>query len=218
MTVVVRSGGAAEVQAAAEASVEALRVRFGDAIGRVQLHAGQVAVTVATARAHEILAWLAADATQRYDYLCDLTAVEYRDPERPLELMYQLRSLSHGADLRVKVTFDPLGPLEAATVTDLWAGADWLEREAFDMFGIRFRGHPDLRRLLMWETYDEGHPLRKSFPLRGHRSRSEQTRQALAANPAAHYSLEELSIAEAYHELPDEVKRRLDAPARADEA
>ena len=94
-------------------------------------------------------------------------------------------------------------------VPTLWRGADWLEREVYDMFGVIFTGHPDLRRILMWETYAEGHPLRKDFPLRGHFSRAEQTRQALAAAPEAHYSLEELSIAEAYNELPDDVRERL---------
>jgi NADH-quinone oxidoreductase subunit C len=100
-------------------------------------------------------------------------------------------------------------PLALDSVVPLWAGANWLEREVYDMFGVTFRGHPDLRRILMWETYAEGYPLRKDFPLRGHFSRAEQTRQALAANPEAHYSLEELSIADAYDELPADVRERL---------
>jgi NADH-quinone oxidoreductase subunit C len=138
-----------------------------------------------------------------------VTAVEYRDPERPLEVVWQLRSLHRRADLRLKTALDKAQPLEVRSVVDLWAGADWLEREVFDMFGIRFLGHPDLRRILMWETYAEGHPLRKDFPLRGHFTRAEQTRQALAANPEAHYSLEELSIADAYNELPADMRERL---------
>lgn len=208
MPVVVSAHGPA-VLAAARDSVAAMRSAFGAAVGAARESAGQLAVSVEPGRAREILAWLRDDPGQRYDYLCDVTAVEYRDPELPLEVVYQLRSLSRGADLRVKIPLDPIAALEVATVTDLWAGADWLEREVFDLFGVRFRGHPDLRRILMWQSYDEGHPLRKSFPLRGHRSRSEQTRKALDANPAAYYTLEELSIVEAYHELPADVQDRL---------
>lgn len=193
----------------ARASQAALRARFGAAILRTWESSGQAIVDLAPAEARTILAWLQSDPGQAFDYLTDITAVEYRDPERPLEVVYQLRALDRRVDLRVKVPLPVDGELEVRTVTDLWAGADWLEREVWDMFGVRFRGHPDLRRILMWQTYDEGHPLRKSFPLRGHRSRSEQTRQALAANPEAHYTLEELSIAEAYHELPEEMRRRL---------
>ena len=146
---------------------------------------------------------------QEFNYLTDVTAVDYRDPERPLEVVYQLRSLGRKADLRVKVALDKRGTLEVRSVYDLWRGADWLEREVYDMFGVTFTGHPDLRRILMWETYAEGYPLRKDFPLRGHFSRAEQTRQALAANPEAHYSMEELSIAEAYGELPKDMQERL---------
>jgi NADH/F420H2 dehydrogenase subunit C len=217
MSVTVMSATPPAVAAAAERTVAAMRERFGPAVLRHATRSAQVVVWVEPASALDILTWLAQDPSERYDYLADVTAVEYRDPELPLEVVYQLRSLGHGADLRVKIPLDPTDALEVASVTDLWAGADWLEREAYDMFGIRFRGHPDLRRLLMWETYDEGFPLRKSFPLRGHRSRSEQTRQALSANPAAHYSLEELTIAEAYHDLPADVRARL-AAAQEDRA
>jgi NADH-quinone oxidoreductase subunit C len=123
--------------------------------------------------------------------------------------VYLLRSLERKANLRVKVELDPHGELTVDTVTSLWAGANWLEREVFDMFGIVFAGHPDLRRILMWETYAEGYPLRKDFPLRGRFSRAEQVRQALNINPEANYSLEELSIAEAYDELPADMRDRL---------
>jgi hypothetical protein len=79
------------------------------------------------------------------------------------------------------------------SVVSLWAAADWLEREVWDMFGVHFRGHPDLRRILMPENYAEGHPLRKDFPLRGRFSRAEQTRRALALEVEDHYTPAEFS-------------------------
>jgi NADH-quinone oxidoreductase subunit C len=190
-------------------SVAALRSQFGSAIERHSVSCGQTAVYVSGDHSHDALAWLKDTPGQEYNYLTDVTAVDYRDPERLLEVVYQLRSLGRKADLRVKVALDKRGPLEVRSVYDLWRGADWLEREVYDMFGVTFVGHPDLRRILMWETYAEGYPLRKDFPLRGHFSRAEQTRQALAANPEAHYSLEELSIADSYGELPKEMQERL---------
>jgi len=190
-------------------SVAGLRAEFGAAIGRHLVSCGDTVVYVDRDQAHDALAWLKDTPGQQFDYLTDVTAVEYRDPERPLEVVWQLRSLSRKADLRVKAELDKRLPLEVPSVYDLWRGADWLEREVFDMFGIAFVGHPDLRRILMWETYAEGYPLRKDFPLRGHFSRAEQTRQALAANPEAHYSMEELSIAEAFDELPADMRERL---------
>lgn len=195
--------------AALSPSVARLRARFGEAILGAAVVCGDTIVHVANSQAHDILAWLRDDPAEQFNYLTDITAVEYRDPELPLEVVYQLRSLDRKADLRVKIPLDPTKDLEVATVWDLWKGADWLEREAYDMFGVVFTGHPDLRRLLMWETYVEGYPLRKSFPLRGHFNRAEQTRQALGANPEAHYSMEELSIAEAYTELPADMRERL---------
>ncbi len=197
------------VAAGPSASVAALRAAFGPAIRRHDVVAGDTIVLVDAARVHDILAWLRDTPGQRYDYLVDVTAVEYRDRERLLEVVWFLRALERAEDLRLKVELAKDGPLAVPTCTDLWRGADWLEREVWDMFGIRFSGHPDLRRLLMWETYAEGHPLRKDFPLRGHFSRAEQTRQALGGAAEKHYSLEELSIADAMHYLPDDMRERL---------
>jgi NADH-quinone oxidoreductase subunit C len=191
-------------------SVDALRATFGTAIGRAAVaRDGETAVCVSAERLRDVMQWLRDTPAQGYHYLVDVTAVEYRDREMPLEVVYFLRALDRRADLRVKVELDPAGELVVDSVTPLWSGADWLEREVFDLFGVVFRGHPDLRRILMWETYAEGHPLRKDFPLRGRFSRAEQVRQALAANPEAHYSLEELSIADAYDDLPPDMKERL---------
>ena len=190
-------------------SVDALRATFGPAIGRALESCGDTIVYVGREALRDVMAWLRDTPEQAYDYLVDITAVEYRDRERPLEVVYILRSLTRRTDLRVKVELDPQGDLTIDSVVSLWRGADWLEREVYDMFGITFRGHPDLRRILMWETYAEGYPLRKDFPLRGRFSRAEQVRQALAAQPEAHYSLEELSIAAAYEELPADMKERL---------
>ena len=190
-------------------SVPALRSQFGPSVERHLVSSGQTVVYVTRDRSHDVLAWLKDTPGQEFNYLTDITAGDYRDPARPLERVYPLRSLGRKADLRVKLALDKRGALEVRSVYDLWRGADWLEREVYDMFGVTFVGHPDLRRILMWETYAEGYPLRKDFPLRGHFSRAEQTRQALAANPEANYSLEELSIADAYGELPKDMQERL---------
>jgi len=170
---------------------------------------GEHIVYVARERLLDTMKWLKETPGQEFDYLVDVTAVEFRDKERPLEVVYFLRSLKRKADLRVKVELAPSDELVVDSIWSLWHGADWLEREVFDMFGVTFTGHPDLRRILMWETYAEGNPLRKNFPLRGRFSRAEQVRQALNANPEAHYSMEELSIAEAAGDVPEDMRDRL---------
>lgn len=182
---------------------------FDGAVERVTSSCGDDIIYVARERVHDVLARLKGEPDHDYAYLVDVTAVEYRDPERALEVVWQLRSISRRRDLRVKVAIERDEALEVRSCWDLWRGANWLEREVYDMFGVVFLGHPDLRRILMWETYAEGHPLRKDFPLRGHFSRAEQTRQALAANPEAFYSLEELSIADEFQNLPRDVRDRL---------
>ena len=198
-------------------SADALRQQFGAAIRRVDVVWGETTIIVDRGRAHDMIQWLHDDPAQRYDYLSDVTAVEYRDLEEPLQVVWHLRSLPYRRFLRIKVLLEKGTPLEVPSVWDIYRGADWLERECYDMFGIRFAGHPDLRRILMWEQYKEGFPLRRDFPLRGRFSRSEQLRQALAANPEARYSKEELTIAEAYEDLPAEMQHRLSSGERTGE-
>ena len=109
-----------------------------------------------------MLSWLKDTPDQEYNYLVDVTAVEYRDHERPLEVVYQLRSLESGAELRVKVELPQEEDLLVDSVVPLWRSADWLEREVYDMFGITFEGHPDPRNMLLPDDW-EGFPLRKDY-------------------------------------------------------
>ncbi len=190
-------------------SVEALRAHFGDAIGHHDVMWGETTVWVDAAQVREIALWLRDDLAQQYDYLVDVTAVEHRDPDQPIEMVWHLRSLPWRRFLRLKAALSITAELEVPSIEPVYKSANWLEREVYDMFGIRFSGHSDLRRILLWDTYAEGFPLRKDFPLRGRFSRSEQLSQALAANPEATYSMEELSVADAFHELPADMKARL---------
>ncbi|UCC24598.1 MAG: NADH-quinone oxidoreductase subunit C [Gemmatimonadales bacterium] len=174
-------------------SVKALRARFGEAIHSHEVGCrGQHVVFVDAARSREILEWLRDDPDHHYQFLSDLTAVDYGGG-RPLHVVYQLFSMTHHRSLRVKCVL-PVTALEIDSVEPLWKTADWLEREVYDLFGIRFNGHPDLRRILMPENYAEGHPLRKDFPLRGRFSRAEQTRRALSQEVADFYIPEEMEI------------------------
>lgn len=179
--------------AASHPSVAALRGRFAEAIGHHTVVAGdEHVVWVDASRAYEILKWLHDDADQAYDYLADVTAVDYGGG-RPLEVVYQLWSMRHRRQLRLKVAL-PLTALEVDSVVPIWNAANWMEREVFDLFGIHFRGHPDLRRILMPENYAEGYPLRKDFPLRGRFSRAEQTRRALSMAVEDFYTPAEMAV------------------------
>lgn len=190
-------------------SADAIKAKFGAAVKRVDVVWGETTVVVDVAPVHEIITWLHDEQSQQYNYLSDVTAVEFRDLEHPIEVVWHLRSLPYRRFIRIKVLIQKGAALEVPSVWDVYKSADWLERECYDMFGLVFKGHPDLRRLLMWERYKEGYPLRKDFPLRGRFSRSEQLRQALAANPEARYSKDELSIADAFEDLPEDMRRRL---------
>ena len=100
-----------------------------------------------------------------FDYLVDISSVDHFGDEPRFEIVYELYSMEHGTHLRLKIPVSE-DACEAPTVTDIWPTANWHEREIYDMMGIRFTGHPDLRRILMWEGYPY-HPLRKDFPLEG---------------------------------------------------
>lgn len=168
-------------------SVAALRERFPGAVLGNQVTAGdEDVVYVDPSRIVEVLRWLREDPGQHYDHLADVTAVDYGGG-RPIEVVYQLWSIPRRAALRLKCELS-LDALEVDSATAIWEGANWLEREVYDMYGVEFRGHPDMRRILMPDGYAEGHPLRKDFPLRGRFSRAEQTRRALTRDPEDHYA------------------------------
>ena len=190
-------------------SAERLRAKFPQAFVRAEVTWGETTVFVRPDAVQDIVRYLHGDVAEQYDYLSDVTAVEYRDLEMPLQVVWHLRSLPYRRFLRLKAEIPKGAPLRVPSVFPIYSGADWLERECFDMFGIQFDGHPDLRRILMWEQYAEGYPLRKDFPLRGRFSRSEQLRQALSANPESRYSMTELTIADAFEDLPLEMRQRL---------
>ena len=100
-----------------------------------------------------------------FDYLLDITSIDNFGEEPRFEIVYHLYSMLHGANFRLKLKLsEEVGALD--TVSDIWPTADWHEREIYDMMGIKFNGHPDLRRILMWDGYPF-FPLRKDFPLAG---------------------------------------------------
>ena len=146
-------------------TLDAIRERFGGAIGEVTVFRGETSLTVDRDSIASLCKALRDEEALAFDFLSDLCGVD-RHPAAPrFEVVYHLYSVRYGHRLRVKV---PLGAEDPVidSVVPVWETADWHERECFDLFGIRFRNHPDLRRILMPEDF-EGHPLRKDFPLEG---------------------------------------------------
>ena len=128
---------------------------------------------------HRILRFLRDDPECNYNLLCDVTAIDYLDyPATTIgrfAVLWILANIENNARIQVKTFLNPSidtsgieddPALHVDTSTDIWPGAEWREREVFDMFGIRFDNHPDLRRILMWKDYP-AHPLRKDYPLKG---------------------------------------------------
>ncbi len=134
----------------------------------------QVCVRVARDRLIEVMRFLREDDRCRFEQLCDLTCVDYLNFPKARDrfgVTYSLLSITKGHRLWVKCFVNDPDP-EVPSITDIWWGADWMEREVYDMFGVRFAGHPDLRRILTWEGF-EAHPLRKDYPLRGRGERED---------------------------------------------
>jgi NADH-quinone oxidoreductase subunit C len=145
---------------------EKIKELFPEEVLAVSEFRGQVAVTLRKNRLRDIARFLHDDPGLYFDYLIDLCGVDYLGKkEKRFEVVYQLYSIKHRRALRLKAEVSEEDPT-IDSVTSVWIGANWHEREAFDLYGIRFNGHPDLRRILMPEDW-EGHPLRKDYPLKG---------------------------------------------------
>ena len=179
-----------------EEQAAAIARRFGEALRRVESRCGELTFEVSAAELQTVCGVLRDEPAFRYEQLVDLTGVDYLEfgkvewktsnatrsgfsrgvnrtsssvepaDERRFLVVYHLQSVSLNQRLRLRVWCEPGEPPQLDSVIDLWSSADWYEREAFDLFGIVFRGHPDLRRLLTDYGF-VGHPFRKDFPLIG---------------------------------------------------
>jgi NADH-quinone oxidoreductase subunit C len=143
-------------------AIRLLQDTFGDAVRDPVEFRGEHSITVERARIVEACRLL---KSKGFIMLVDLSGVDHYGDEPRFEVAYHLRSMKPFAEVRLKVFLSGREP-EVDTVTTVWQTADWHEREAWDMLGIRFRGHPNLKRILMWEGYPY-HPLRKDFPVAG---------------------------------------------------
>jgi NADH-quinone oxidoreductase subunit C len=143
------------------ALIQSIRAKVSKDILGYHSHFGDDTIIVKRDSITDILKLLKEDF--RFEMLMDVTAVDYLgQQDARFEVVYHLNSLGRNARLRVKVPVKEGEEVES--VTPLWPIANWLEREVWDMFGIRFKNHPDLRRILMYEEF-EGHPLRKDYPI-----------------------------------------------------
>jgi NADH-quinone oxidoreductase subunit C len=145
--------------------LEKLREKFAPEILASHQERGNLTIVARKDNLHKILELLKNDPDLAFEILMDVCGVDYlKMGEKPrFEVVYHLYSVSknHRVRLRVKV---PEEDMTLPTATDLWKSADWHEREAYDMFGFQFVGHPNLKRLLLFEGF-EGHPLRKDYPM-----------------------------------------------------
>ncbi len=147
-----------------KAVIDALVARFPGAVtDAYEGVGGDDCAFVARERIAEVCAFLKSDPKLRFNLAPYITAVDYLGQTPRFEVVYNLVSTATNARVRLRVKVDEGEAVPS--VTGVWRGADWFERYCFDMYGIRFTGHPDLRRLLMYDEF-VGHPLRKDYPLR----------------------------------------------------
>ena len=157
-----KAEGPKPVDAANHPLVKRLREKFDGAVIEASEFLGQLSIRIEPAHIVEVCDGLKRDDDTPFNYLSDLTCVHYPDrKEAPFEVVYNLYSIPANERVRLKVGVDGDG---VASVTGVWPAADWPEREVYDLFGVRFRDHPDLRRILLPPDW-EGHPLRKDYPL-----------------------------------------------------
>jgi NADH-quinone oxidoreductase subunit C len=139
--------------------------RFGPAVLVASEYSGELTLVIAKTSIVEVCQFLRDDPEMRFDSIRDICGADYYRPEERYEVVYNLYSIPHRARVRLKVRVEE-SDLHVPTLTGVYAGAAWMEREAYDMYGILFDGHPDLRRMYLPEEF-EYYPLRKDFPLMG---------------------------------------------------
>lgn len=145
-----------------ERAIELLRAKFPQGVISAGSYRDQHWAEIRVERLLDVCRWLKEDPETSYEFLTDVTAVHWPDDSEVMEVVYHLFSLSRNDRVRLKLRTGDRGPVPS--LNGLWDSANWNEREAYDMFGIVFEGHPDLRRILMPDEYTD-RPLRKEFPL-----------------------------------------------------
>jgi len=149
-------------EAASHPVLAALAARFPGAVVSSQCFRGDATAIVKSDSLKEVCAFLRDDPELAFDMLLDVTAVDYLGRAPRFEVVYHLYSVKKNHRLRLKVALEEKD-LRVPSLTPLWVGANWLERETYDMYGVQFEGHPDLRRIYLYEEF-QGHPLRKDYP------------------------------------------------------
>jgi NADH-quinone oxidoreductase subunit C len=143
-------------------SLQLLREKFPEGVLDVQMPQGDATALIRPPFLVQAIDFLRKDPRLLFNALVDITAVDYQERKPRFDVVYHLLSLSFNRRLRIKVAVEENEPVDS--LTPFWGSANWLEREVWDMFGIRFNGHPDLKRILLYEEF-QGHPLRKDYPI-----------------------------------------------------